>query len=400
MDYNMIRKFGNQEAYRTPLDKLPMKKNIDRIRGCLIGGAAGDALGYAVEFLTENQIFSKYGMDGITEYKLHDSKARISDDTQMTMFTANGLLFGTTRGNTRGIMGPYPSYIAHCYQDWYKTQVESFEHCDRMSVTSWLLNIPELFSARAPGNTCLSAISSGCSGSIEKPVNHSKGCGGVMRVAPIGLYLGDSRLASLAIDLMGADVAALTHGHEMGYIPAAMLVHIVRLVSHNDEITLKDAVLDSMIAMKMLFREAKTLPEFLKLMEKAVALSESDIPDLDAIHQLGEGWVGDEALAIAVYCALKYSGDFDKALIAAVNHNGDSDSTGAIAGNILGAYLGLSGIPQKYIDNLELLGVLTELADDLDYDCPLNEYKRAADPRELAWEKKYVYCSYPEKTND
>ena len=400
MDYHAIRKSGNQEPYRTPLDKLPMKKNLDKIRGCLIGGAAGDALGYAVEFLSENYIFSKFGKIGITEYQLHNGKAWISDDTQMTMFTANGLLFGTTRGHTRGIMGPYPSYVAHSYQDWYKTQVESYEHCNRKFITSWLLNVPELFAVRAPGNTCLSAIDDGCCGSIEHPVNHSKGCGGVMRVAPIGLYFGDTRLASLAIDLMGADVAALTHGHEMGYIPAAMLVHIIRLVSHNDEITLKDAVLDSMTAMKMLFPEAKTLPGFLKLIDKAVALSESDTPDLDAIHQLGEGWVGDEALAIAIYCALKYSNDFDKALIAAVNHNGDSDSTGAITGNILGAYLGLSGIPKKYIDNLELVDVLTELADDLYYDCPLDEYKRATEPRELEWEKKYVYINYPEKAND
>ena len=400
MDYNTIRQSRDQESYRTPLDKLPMKKSRDKIRGCLIGGAAGDALGYAVEFLSENHIFSKFGEDGITEYKLHDGKAWISDDTQMTMFTANGLLFGTTRGHMRGIMGPYPGYVAAAYREWYKTQMESYAHCNREFTYCWLLNVPELFAGRAPGNTCLSAIGAGCSGTPEKPINNSKGCGGVMRVAPIGLYFGDSRLASLAIDLMGADVAALTHGHEMGYIPAAMLVHIIRLVSHNDEITLKDAVLDSMTAMKMLFPEAKTLPGFLKLIGKAVELSESDTADLDAIHQLGEGWVGDEALAIAIYCALKYSGDFDKAIIAAVNHKGDSDSTGAIAGNILGAYLGLSGIPKKYIDNLELVDVLTELADDLYYDCPLDEYKPATKPRELAWEKKYVTINYPEKAND
>lgn len=382
------------------MDNIPMNKNLDKFRGCLIGGAAGDALGYAVEFLSENYIFSKFGKTGITEYQLHNGKAWISDDTQMTMFTANGLLFGTTRGHMRGIMGAYPGYVAVAYREWYKTQMESYDHCNRKFSSCWLLNVPELFAARAPGNTCLAAIDDGCCGSIENPVNNSKGCGGVMRVAPIGLYFGDSRLTSLAIDRMGADVAALTHGHEMGYIPAAMLVHIVRLVSHNDEITLKEAVLDSMTAMKTLFPEAKTLPGFLKLIDKAVALSESETPDLDAIHQLGEGWVGDEALAIAIYCALKYSSDFDKALIAAVNHNGDSDSTGAIAGNILGAYLGLSGIPKKYIDNLELVDVLTELADDLYYDCPLDEYKPATEPRELAWEKKYVYINYPEKAND
>ena len=400
MNYNEIRNAWGKEHYSTPLDKLPMKKSLDKFRGCLIGGAAGDALGYAVEFMGESFIFAKFGQPGITEYLLHNGKAWISDDTQMTMFTANGLLFGTTRGRTRGIMGPYPGYIAASYRDWYKTQFERYDNCNRKFITSWLMNVPELFAPRAPGNTCLSAIDEGCCGTVEKPINHSKGCGGVMRVAPIGLYFGESRMAPLAVDLMGAVAAALTHGHEMGYIPAAMLVHIVRLVSHNDEITLKEAVLDSMSAMELLFPDAEELPGFLKLIGRAVELSEGDGSDLDAIHALGQGWVGDEALAIAVYCALKYPNDFDKAMIAAVNHSGDSDSTGAIAGNILGAYLGLSGIPKKYIDNLELVDVLTELADDLYYDCQISEYSRPTDPRGIAWEKKYVDITYPGKKND
>lgn len=81
-------------------------------------------------------------------------------------------------------------------------------------------------------------------------------------------------------------------------------------------------------------------------------------------------------------------------MIAAVNHSGDSDSTGAITGNILGAYLGLSGIPEKYIDNLELVDVLTELADDLYDNCQLEEYKQVTNPRDRAWEQKYVYINY------
>lgn len=401
MDYNEIRNAqGSAERYSTPLDRLPRKKDLDKFRGCLIGGAAGDALGYAVEFLPESLIFAKYGKPGITEYALREGLARISDDTQMTMFTANGLLFGTTRGHTRGIMGPYPGYVAAAYREWYKTQISSFAHRSRESLTCWLMNVPELFAARAPGNTCMTAIENGCSGTIENPITNSKGCGGVMRVAPVGLYFGEFRGAPLAVDLMGADIAALTHGHQLGYIPAAMLVHIIRLLAHNDEITPREAVLDGMTAMEKLFPEAEHLPAFLALMDRAVALSESGTDDLTAIHALGAGWVGDEALAIAVYCALKYADDFDKALIAAVNHNGDSDSTGAITGNILGAYLGLSGIPKKYLDDLELLDVLTELADDLYYDCPLDEYTRPTDPSARKWEKKYVFINYPRETDD
>lgn len=399
MEYNMIRNAWRSEVECIPLDKLPMKKNLDKFRGCLIGGAAGDALGYAVEFLSERFIQARFGEKGITEYQLRDGLARVSDDTQMTLFTANGLLVGTTRGCMRGIMGTYPSYVAVAYREWYKTQIESYKHCNREFATCWLLNVPELFAERAPGTTCMSAIDAGCSGTPERPINNSKGCGGVMRVAPVGLYFGESRKPPIAVDMIGADIAALTHGHEMGYIPAAMLVHIIRLVSHNDEITLKEAVLDGMAAMKRIFTRSKHLPAFLELIGKAIELAEGNGDDLDAIHALGPGWCGDEALAVAVYCALKYSDDFDKALIAAVNHGGDSDSTGAITGNILGAYLGLSGIPKKYTDNLELVDVLTELADDLYYDCQLDEYTQATDPRDIAWEKKYVYINYPEKAN-
>ena len=140
-------------------------KNLDKYRGCLIGGAAGDALGYAVEFLSEDAIFNKYGKNGITEYKLINGVAQISDDTQMTLFTANGLLIGTTRGMTRGIMDSYPSYISNCYKDWFRTQTEKFL-LNTETTYSWLVNIPELFALRAPGNTCLSAINASLNGAV------------------------------------------------------------------------------------------------------------------------------------------------------------------------------------------------------------------------------------------
>ena len=285
---------------------------LDKYRGCLIGGAAGDALGYTVEFLDAATIFEKYGEQGITEYRLFNGVAEISDDTQMTLFTANGLLYGKTRGQMRGIMGTYPSYIWLAYRDWLSTQMNEYPLEDTMpgiGSISWLLNIPELFARRAPGNTCLSAIRSNNEGTIENPINNSKGCGSVMRVAPIGLFFTEDKYKIDEIDMIGAEVGALTHGHELGYIPAAALVHIINLVSHNDDIKLLDAVKDAVNAMPRLFPDAKHMNEFVSLMEKAISLSKIEMDDLDAIRQLGEGWVAEEALAIAVYCALKYSND-------------------------------------------------------------------------------------------
>lgn len=367
-------------------------KDIDKYRGCLIGGAAGDALGYAVEFLDEGSIFQRYGKSGITKYDLADRVAQISDDTQMTLFTANALLLGTTRGMTRGIMGKYSSYAGLCYKDWFRTQTEEYpvDHKNPYAYT-WLVNIPEFFHRRAPGNTCLSAIYAGSNGTIEEPINNSKGCGGVMRVAPVGLYLEPGRRSDEELDRIGAEIAAVTHGHELGYIPAATLTHIIRRVAH-EEANMEDAVASALETTKSLFKGATELPYYLDLMNKAIALTKENMDDLDAIHVLGQGWVAEETLAIAVYCALKYPDDFDKALIASVNHEGDSDSTGAVTGNIVGARVGLTGIPSKYKENLELYDTIIEIADDLYNDCPISEY---GDCRDEVWESKYILKNYP-----
>lgn len=366
-------------------------KNIDKYRGCLIGGAAGDALGYAVEFLDDAAIFSCYGEKGITEYSLSNGVAEISDDTQMTLFTATGLLLGTTRGMTRGIMGTYPSYINSSYKDWYRTQTERYP-LPKEYHYSWLTSLPEMFSRRAPGNTCLAAIENPAYGTIEEPINQSKGCGGVMRVAPIGLYFEGKNYSIDEIDRIGAETAALTHGHSLGYIPAAGLVHIIHLVAHNEDVTILKAIKDMKRAVAHQFANDKHLNEFLELIDKAIALSKDEyIDDLEAIRELGQGWVAEETLAIAIYCSLKYSNDFDKAMIASVNHSGDSDSTGAVTGNIVGAYLGLEGIPQKYLENLELKDVILDIADDLYHDCKISEYGSYYDE---VWKRKYIDNAY------
>lgn len=147
--------------------------------------------------------------------------------------------------------------------------------------------------------------------------------------------------------MIGAETAAITHGHELGYIPAAGLVHIVQSLSHNENISLLDAVLDMKEALRRQFTNRKHLSEQIDLI--------------------------------------------DKAIIASVNHSGDSDSTGAVNGNILGAYLGLKSIPQKYLDNLELKDVILEIADDLYNDCKISEYGLYHDE---IWEQKYIYKTY------
>ena len=369
---------------------------LDKYRGCLIGGAVGDALGYPVEFMTLEDIRKKYGRNGITEYDVRNGVAEISDDTQMTLFTATGILLGKTRSCLRGISGDASVYIWYNYRDWYRTQTEKYplSGCHH----SWLDGIPELFSRRAPGNTCLSVLKGDKSGTLDNPINNSKGCGGVMRVAPVGLYFGKREYLSDRdpLDAMeiGAETAALTHGHPLGYIPAAALSYLIALLAHND-MPIEEAVDEMQYAISCEYWDSDEqwlYYDFRSLIDKACFLAEDkNISDQEAIKTLGEGWVAEEALAIAIFCALRYQDDFEKAIIAAVNHDGDSDSTGAIAGNILGAYLGLSAIPSKHIDNLELKDIILEIADDLYHDCPLNSWNIAETPDEIKWENKYSH---------
>lgn len=368
-------------------------RDLNRIEGCLVGGAVGDALGYAVEFSTLSEIIRKFGESGIKRYELDGGLARISDDTQMALFTANALLFGETRGQMRGIGAGPAGYFTEAYLDWYETQTEKYPLRDYHS--SWLVNFREFFSRRAPGGTCMSALQAGGRGTVERPVNNSKGCGGVMRVAPIGVYFaGKAHWEQEKVDMAGAKAAAVTHGHELGYIPSAALVHIVCQLASAEKPDVFAAVLSSMEAMPKLFPEAGFMRYYLDLMDKAIDLSQKDVDDRNAIRQLGEGWVAEETLAIAVYCAIKHADSFEDAIVASVNHDGDSDSTGAVTGNILGTALGYTSIPDHYLEKLELRDIIEEISEDLYNDCQMSEYSDYRDP---VWESKYIYVNYDKK---
>ena len=255
-------------------------------------------------------------------------KAEITDDTQMTLFTAEGILRAETRGIRKGICHP-PSVVFYAYQRWLLTQgypkVQDYEWV----YDGYLLDVKELHVKRAPGNSCLSALLSRKKGNMEEPINNSKGCGGIMRVAPVGLFYSKDTAFSMA-----AEFAALTHGHPSGYLSAGALAYIIACIIEGQDI---EASLENTLTELKKYDGNEECTNALKL---ALELSKGSLSDVDAISQLGEGWVGEEALGISAYCTLKHQNDFKMALIAAVNHDGDSDSTGAITGNILGAHLG------------------------------------------------------------
>ena len=321
----------------------------DKCQGCLVGGAVGDALGYPVEFMSYGSICRQFGSSGIRSYWLDETggTALFSDDTQMTLFTAAGLLAADRKASRDEVR----SLVHRSYLDWLHTQDAS----TKPSGISKLLDERQLYSRRAPGNTCLSALRSGQVGTPSQAINDSKGCGGVMRVAPVGLWETSPERAAV----LAADAAAVTHGHPMGWIPAAALAWIVNRCLYGEAESLADLMAACGDELPLWFpAHHDAAADMAGQLRYAAELANNKDADSVNIPLLGEGWVGDEALAIAVYACLRHPDDFSEAVIAAVNHSGDADSTGAIAGNIMGAWLGLGAIDACWTKDLELYELL------------------------------------------
>jgi ADP-ribosylglycohydrolase len=332
------------------------RAKLGRYAGCLLGGAVGDALGAPIEFMRIDEIRHRFGENGLTDYaEAYGRKGAITDDTQMTLFTAEGMLRAFCRGNLRGICHP-PSVVHHAYIRWLITQGEkSASHWDQKK-TGWLIQVPELYSRRAPGNSCLSALRSGRMGTMKESINDSKGCGGVMRIAPIGLMYQDP---GQAFD-MGCEVAAITHGHPTGYLAAGTLAAIISMIMSGS--SLRDSVLQSL----GILRTKRNHEESLQASESALDMvQKAGQPSPEKVESLGAGWIAEEALGIALYCSLVSEHDFARAVLLSVNHSGDSDSTGAITGNLLGALLGEEAIPKNWLTDLEMREIIEELASDL-----------------------------------
>ncbi|MFT0213052.1 ADP-ribosylglycohydrolase family protein [Pseudomonas sp. F1_0610] len=334
---------------------------INKFIGCLLGGAVGDALGAPVEFMKRAEIIRRFGSQGITQYALaYGGLGFITDDTQMTLFTAEGMLNGYLCHSLSGMID-YQKSLSQAYLRWLMTQGE--QPVNRIDLdqqpSSWLINQPQLHHRRAPGLTCLSALLA-MTDEMKLAHNNSKGCGGVMRVAPIGLFA--SRQPDVDSFELGIVAAALTHGHPTGSLTAGVFSQLIHSIIEG--FNLVDAL--SMAKNKLITYQNHE--ETLLAIERAEKLACSNLIPEQAIAQLGEGWVAEEALAISIYCSL-IAKSFEEALIIAVNHDGDSDSTGAITGNILGALQGVSVIPSEWLEHLELREVIKKLATDL-YDFP------------------------------
>lgn len=340
----------------------------DRTLGCLLAGGIGDALGAPVEFLSLDDIHVRIGPDGVSGPLGHRSRGvgAVTDDTQMTLFTAEGLIRAAIHG-ADPVAATWRSYLR-----WLGTQGAAWPDLGHLvgsdEPDGWLWAVRELHDQRAPGNTCLGALATGTMGAIPADgvpsgstlrtaaggINRSKGCGGIMRAAPCGLIAaGPERAFAL-----GAAISAITHGHPEGYLPGGVLAAVV-------DRGLAGAGLSSALATAV--DVLATWPHHeptLAAIDAARGVAAAGPVDGTALEALGGAWVGEEALAIALAAALSHE-DPVAGLLASVNHGGDSDSTGAIAGNLLGAVHGTAWLPPRWVEVLEVRAALERAAHDL-----------------------------------
>lgn len=340
----------------------------NKIRGSITGGAIGDALGYPIEFVYSfNDICARYGKEGITDFDMsypwlesEEKKALFSDDTQMTLYTAEGLLEAERNGK------PIAPTVCNAYLAWYAHQAGRKV---KISYQSKLSEIEELNQNRAPGNTCLSALAAIHAG--KEPQNASKGCGGIMRVAPVGLYGAAHDWSPADTARLAGELAELTHLHPLSTYSSATLAVIVQLCASSEDTVDKEmfkGIVDKSlkIVSDVYGADAAAMDEFRKIVGNAMSLEDDPQSDWQIIEdRIGEGWVAEETLAIALFSTLRHVDDFSGCLISAVNHGGDSDSTGAVAGNIIGAILGDDAIPGKFKKEIQLRDLLLHAADDL-----------------------------------
>lgn len=349
-----------------------------RVRGCLLGGAIGDALGAPIESESLSAIRQAHGEAGVTDYvPAYGRRGAVTDDTQLTLFTTDGLIRAHVRRDT-GAWHP-PTDVHAAYRRWLATQ-RDWGPDERRKEDGWLARQEWLYSQRSPGKTCLSGLADERMGTLEMPKNpESKGCGTVMRSAPFGLLVGwEPQL----VFQLSVECAAQTHGHPTAYLAAGAFSVIVHSLARKDTL---DYAVQKALAM---LASRPGHEETTDALKRALGAMRQGMPSAERVESLGAGKTAEEALSIGVYCAL-VAEDVRHGLLLAVNHGGDSDSTGSVCGNLLGAIHGETALPPAWVAELEGRSTVLELADDFAMEMTQGPALHAPGAASQAWLDRY-----------
>jgi ADP-ribosylglycohydrolase len=334
------------------MQKISKQQVID----VLSAGALGDAFGYPIEFDDWDRI--QYQFSGpLLQLPINPVA---TDDTQMTLFACEGLINSGKFDNNVGMNEETFIEITVESQKlsfliWYQTQQYSSVPPIAGPQGSLFKSDTEMYYRRAPGNTCLYSLKLHSENAF-KP-NDSKGCGAVMRSAPYAFLANSLRYSS--IWQLSVKSALLTHSHVDGAAPAGALslLLVYLLTKHfKSELTAVNTVVN--------LTESVRADNTARLLALAYDKRNEELSPERINELFGEGWTGDEALAIGVYAAFRTSNVWD-AIILAANHSGDSDSTASIAGQIAAARFGMNDFDRMQFKKIDLAHIVERTANQL-----------------------------------
>lgn len=303
-------------------------KLIDRALGAMLASAAGDSLGASVEFFSLERIRALYGDRGVSDLTpaFGMPAGVITDDTQQAIALGEGLCAAIPQGRSN----------------------ESIRECVWQELKKWhALQTRDPRQQRAPGTTSMRALRGETMGTLEHPLNDSNSCGSVMRIHPVGILFAHDAVRAYRV---GMELSALTHGGEQAIHAGAVQAALVaRLCSG-------DSLMQALSLIRVIF------PDSFRVLPKTEDACNTSTGYRSVLDTGWYGWDADEALAMAILAAKRNENSLQKGLIEAVNHNGDSDTVGAITGAILGAHLGLGALPRDWSEQLERRSELISIA--------------------------------------
>ncbi|MGE0886634.1 MAG: ADP-ribosylglycohydrolase family protein [Blastocatellales bacterium] len=287
---------------------------MDQILGCIVGGAIGDALGGVYE-----NVKAQVDLDEFENWQ-------ISDDTQLTIATCEAII--EAGGEVR------PDLIASRFAEWHK-----FNRVTKIGASTYKA-LNELV---AGGHWAL----------VGRKGEHAAGNGAAMRIAPLAFCLDpmkDSDRRTIR------DVSRITHHHEEAYAGALAVILAIKFV-------LAGQWDDSGGLMNLV---AERLPDT-SVRDRLIKIAELD--ETVSLSEIAEnfgcsGYVVESVpLALCGASRIRRLG-FQAMLIDLISCSGDTDTIASIAGQIAGATIGRSQLPQGMIDRLPDRELIEDTASD------------------------------------
>lgn len=335
-----------------------MASKLDAYRGCLLGLAVGDAMGMPVDDMRWAQIEENYGPRGLLGYDPGSDYAEITSYTQVCAYICNALLLSVSRGKGDQKL----EYVKLGLREWTRSQ--QFARDPERSFC-WVAKLPGLRRRHCRDARMLDTLRLWFNGIPQPGGNQYNTPGSLTSAIAVGMFFHEQRMQPMQVGELAAQIVSLTHGDPHAFLSAAVLAYAITGILHEPELPLADQFRSAISVMFHQFKEtypqAKTVAATLSA---AVERAQGAEP-MDEVMEALNCYSAMDCLAGAIYAALANEEDFDTAMLTAVNHSGYSSAVASITGAILGAKMGDSSLPDFYLESLEVVKPLRQLADDM-----------------------------------